>query len=96
MRRRIKVGEEFDGQMRLVNANANARKERVRSYIALGFLALSGSVLLGALVIGIWEDSFEKAQSLWLVLGPLVGAVFTYYFGPSKGNKDEPKNNQEE
>lgn len=80
MKRRVKVGEEFDAEIRLINAKAKGRVEIVRERIALILIFSSAVFLVGAAVLGMYESDFSKLTSVWNVAGTIVGGVIGFYF----------------
>lgn len=82
MRRRVGVGYEFDGEIRLIEAKRRADEEYVRAWIVLTILAVGAIILLGSASYSIYSGSFRGLQATWSVVGPFVGAIIAYYFRP--------------
>lgn len=81
-----KIGDEFplsEGQI----------EELTRSVIAVVFIVLASIAVLVATVASFIKGEFSLVFTLWSVIGPLVGFVFSYYFrghGPGGGKSDDP------
>lgn len=74
---------EFDTENRftdLVNAETRAQEGGTRNKLAIGVSVFSACALSIAATIGFFDGSYNELQSIWVVLGPLAGAVLYYYF----------------
>jgi len=96
-RRHVSVGQDFEGEIKLLESKTNdavkrteakvkASAEKVRSWIALFIIFGGGTLLVGAILFGLYKDSFVELQRLWNVQGPMLGAIVTYYFGTGPKN----------
>ncbi|MEO9959872.1 MAG: hypothetical protein ABJ388_11300 [Alphaproteobacteria bacterium] len=85
MKRRVKVGEEFDAEIRLIEANKKARVEHTRERLALIICVMAVAFLAGAAILGFFDGEFSKLNAVWSVAGAIIGTVVGYYFrGSSK------------
>lgn len=99
MKRRVNVGEDFEGRIKFLEASKRYRAEVVRSWIVLAFFGLAVLFLVGAAGYGILEGSFGKLQSVWNIVAAPFGAVILHYFGSVKDKRHrglEPNESEDE
>jgi hypothetical protein len=67
IRPRVSVGQEFDNDV---------------PRITLTYLVITlGSIfILGAAAKGFWDNDFGALQLVWTVVGPVYGAIGSYYY----------------
>ncbi len=78
MKRRIKVGEEFEitGEVKLIEAKS-------RAALTVFSLVIGSMLLLGAAAYGVMNKDFSLLSALWAVEGPAFGAIAAYYYKQS-------------
>ena len=99
MKRRVNVGEAFEGRIKFLEACKRYGAEVDRSRIVSAFLGLAVVFLVGAAGYGIVEDSFEKLQYVWIIVAAPFGALVLHYFGSvkDKGHRGlEPNESEDE
>lgn len=84
MKRRVNVGDDFEGRIKFLEAFTKYRAEVIRSWIILAFLGLAVLFLVGAAGYGFLEGSFGKLQSVWGIVAAPFGAIVLHYFGSVK------------
>lgn len=101
MRRKVNVGDDFDSlkvaeemktSAEVITASTGNNESRTRTHLAYGAVVIGAVFVLSAGSMGVWDGSFNELQSIWNVLGPLIGGVFGYYFGGS-GEKNQDDQN---
>lgn len=92
MAKRVVVGEAFDSlesqveetaevDVTMIVAKTEAKRADTRKNLAYGAVAVGAAFLVASASMGVYDDSFDELQSVWNVLGPIVGAIFGHYFG---------------
>ncbi len=81
MKRRIRVGEEFEGEILLIEDDAEAENDsKLRGFVTVVALGVGTMLLFGATVYGAMQKDFSMLSALWGAEGPIIGAVVGYYF----------------
>lgn len=89
MGRRVGVGIDFDGEIKIIEAKRKRNVEQVRSWIVLTTLIVGVIALVMAASVGFSSGGgFGALQTVWNVTGPLFGAIVAYYFGTAKEHGD--------
>lgn len=81
MRRRVQVGEEFEGDIELITGDAEVRRiETASRAVVVVFALVVGSILLfGAAGYGVMDKDFSVLAALWSIEGPVFGAIVGHY-----------------
>lgn len=87
----IEVAEEMKQRAELFSASTAHNESRTRTILAYGICAIAAAFAICAAAIGFHDGSYDELQSVWNVVGPMLGAVLVYYFGAS-GKKNHDQN----
>jgi hypothetical protein len=64
---------------------------RMRARLALGLCIFSALMLTAGTVCGLVDGNWSPLSVLWNIFGPIVGAVFAFYFNRRPGRKSRNK-----
>jgi hypothetical protein len=79
--RRVTVGEAFDAKVTIsIVPDKAATDAETRRLVVMWVLTLSTIFLSGAAMLGLYRDDFSSLNSIWVVVGPIYGAMATYFF----------------
>jgi hypothetical protein len=76
MKRRVKVGKEFDVE-NVVVSEVDTRTRRTLTLVLLGVGAV---FLFGSAAKGIWDKDFATMNAVWNIEGPVVGMMAGYFY----------------
>ncbi|NMM45258.1 hypothetical protein HH303_12265 [Rhodospirillaceae bacterium KN72] len=88
----LKVSERYgqsDEIVSQIEAERKASESRTKSVLACIAVLVGGMFLFVAAGIGLYDGSFDELQNVWIVSGPVVGAVFGHYFGGAGRNNEQ-------
>jgi len=71
VRPRVSVGKAFDNDV------AADGTRRTITYLVI---TLGSVFILGAAAKGFWDNDFGALQLVWTVVGPVYGAIGSYYY----------------
>jgi len=71
-----RIGNEFE----VISAKTRYLTEFTRSTIALCFVVVGALGLIFAAVLGAVKGDFGCLQTLWAIVGPLLGGILGFYF----------------
>lgn len=103
MKKRVVVGDDFDGleaqveraaeaeSAEVIEAKTNANESKTKSNLAYGAVAGGALFLMVSAGMGVYDGTFDELQSVWNVFGPIAGGVFGHYFGGT-GKKNGGEN----
>jgi hypothetical protein len=89
MARRVRVGVDFDGEIKVIEAKRKANVDQVRTWIVVALLVVGIIALVVAGGVSFWDGNFSKLQTVWNVIGPLFGAALAYYFNRRNDHGDD-------
>jgi predicted MFS family arabinose efflux permease len=76
MKRRMKVGKEFDVE----NVVVSEVDTHTRRTLTLVLLAVGALFLFGSAAKGILDKDFETLNAVWNVEGPVVGLMAGFFY----------------
>ena len=78
-----RVTQIVDGQ-RLILEPVEDVDARTRDFLAKFIAVAAGTAVSSTGVYGVAAKDFRPLTTVWAVVGPVIGAVVTYYFGPRR------------
>lgn len=82
--RHVIAGREFEATMTLTGDAADTTDAFTRSNVVKTVAGLSIAFLIGSALLGLSTGDFAHLQSVWSVVGPVYGAMATYFFSDRK------------
>ena len=80
--RLAKVGREWSFEVSVeAPEEEHEGSDQQRFKIAIVVLCFVGMCIVGLGSYGLYHDNFKATSGFWVGVGPLVGAIFGYYFG---------------
>ena len=87
------IGEEFQLEAKVLQAQQSLVVERTRSMIALIVLVSGTIALLASMIIGLFTQEYGPLTMLWSIVAAPMGWIVGYYFHFAKRLKPENEQN---